>query len=78
VIEEMIGGQHRINERTRAERVGVNTNQRPTTENYPSNKTAHPRNRTGVLNEKKAKIQTGKNKIKTPLTRPASLEMTHY
>jgi hypothetical protein len=25
---------------------------------------------------KKAKTQTGKNKIKTPLTRPASLEMT--
>jgi hypothetical protein len=26
----------------------------------------------------KSKSPSGKNKIKTPLTRPASLEMTHY
>ncbi len=56
----------------------MNTNHRPTTGNYPSSKTALPRSRTGVLNEEKPKTQSGKNKIKTPLTRPASLEMTHY
>jgi hypothetical protein len=56
----------------------VNTNQSPTTGNYPSSKTAHPRNRSGVLNEEKPKTQSGKNKIKTPLTWPASLEMAHY
>jgi hypothetical protein len=39
---------------------------------------APARGRTGVLNEEKPKIPSGKNKIKTPLTRPASLEMTHY
>jgi hypothetical protein len=32
----------------------------------------------GVLNEEKPKTPSGKKKIKTPLTRPASLEMTHY
>jgi hypothetical protein len=32
----------------------------------------------GVPNEEKTKTQSGKNKIKTLLTRPASLEMNHY
>jgi hypothetical protein len=32
----------------------------------------------GVLSEEEPKAQSGKNKIKTLLTRPASLEMTHY
>jgi hypothetical protein len=53
----------------------VNTKRKPTTtENYPSGKTAHPRNRMGVPNKEKPKTRTGKNKIKTRLTRPASLE----
>jgi hypothetical protein len=32
----------------------------------------------GCAQKGKPKTRTGKNKIKTPLTRPASLEMTHY
>ena len=36
------------------------------------------RSRKGVLNEEKPNTPTGRNKIKPPLTRPASLEMTHY
>jgi hypothetical protein len=39
---------------------------------------APARGRTGVLKEEKPKTPSDKNKIKTSLTWPASLEMTHY
>ena len=54
----------------------MDTDQRPTTENHPSSKTARPRKRTRVPNEEKQILKEVKNKTKTPLTRPASLEMT--
>jgi hypothetical protein len=66
MTEEMFGGQHRIDELTRAEQaVRVNTDE---TTGTGSNKRAHLRERMGVR----------KNQKKRLLTRLASLEMTHY
>src|ERR1700676_357199 len=49
--------------------------QRPTTENHPSSKTARPRKRTGVVREEKQRPNREK-RMKKNLTRPAPLEMT--
>ena len=69
ITEEMFGGQHRIDERTRAEQaVRVNTDETTWTALH---KSAHLRERMGVQRERK-------NHTKRVLTRPASLEMTHY
>ncbi len=69
MTEEMFGGQHRIDELTQAEQtVRVNTDE---TTGTVSNKYAHLRECMGVQKERK-------NQKKRLLTRPASLEMTHY
>jgi hypothetical protein len=78
VIEEMIGGQHRMMNGHRLSELGEHElDSEPEDGNHPSNNKAHPRHRMGVLSEVETKTQSGKNKIKTLLTRPASLEMAH-
>jgi hypothetical protein len=49
-----------------------------TTENDPCSKGALPRKRIGVPKQKNQNLPSGKNKFKTLLTRPASLEITRF
>jgi hypothetical protein len=70
----MFGGQHRVDEGTQAEQVGVDRDQRSTTEKDPSSNKVSLRERTGVPNGENKRLKEGK-KINKLLTQPASLEI---
>ena len=65
MIEEMFGGQHRIDERKQAEQQGDTEEQKRQTE------TQFVRRRRGVL-------ESSEMHQKKPLQRPASLEIARY
>jgi hypothetical protein len=64
--------EHRLSEPGEHEAQIADDGKLPVRQNHAT------RNRTGVPNRKNQRLKTDKNKIKTPLTRPASLERTHY
>ena len=65
VIEEMSGGQHRVDEGTQAEQVGVDTDHRSTTEKEQSSKKASLRARTGVPDEENKRLKEAKKDEQT-------------
>lgn len=77
MIEEMIGGQHRIDECTRASESGEHESETDD-EEFPVQQNSASAHSHGCTQQEKSKTQTGKNNIKTRLTWPASLEMTHF
>ena len=66
VTGEISGGQHRVDEVTRAERVGCNRKDKSTIAGESSARAK------GVTAQMGMGVRTKKNRIKTPLTRPTS------